>query len=209
MSGEEARAQNVRVALALPLDDPQNRKLTKQLLDITELNAEDRAHLLLGPKVDVVSDNNMVIRKDVPLRALAASCKDVRDLIEIKRNITQFRVNRKRMYSQVDHKSVERLLDLLTAQNDTEATETKLESDDLISNLLMYQSCITLSVYGDHVVPLLRKLECQVSARLLSVEERKTIINRVRASDPLIEVLAHNLYHNRIKKKIVDIKSLE
>jgi hypothetical protein len=73
----------------------------------------------------------------------------------------------------------------------------------------MYQSCITFGVYGEYVVPLLRKLKGQVSARLLSVEERNAIINRVGASDPLIEILARNLCNNRIKKKMADIKSLE
>jgi hypothetical protein len=207
--GKEARAENVRVALALPLDAPENKKVTNQLLEISKLNIEKHAHILLGPKVNVVADNNLVIRKDVPLRALAASCKDVRDLLEIKRNVTQFRVNRKRMPSQVDHKSVKRLLDLLTTRNITEATGFKLESDDLISNLLMYQACIALGVYDDYAVPLLRKLKSQVSTRLLTIEERNTIINRVRASNPLIEVLAHNLCHNRIKKKIDDIKDFE
>jgi hypothetical protein len=72
----------------------------------------------------------------------------------------------------------------------------------------MYHSCITFGVYGEYVVSLLRKLKGQVSARLLSVEERNAI-NRVGASDPLIEILAHNLCNNRIKKKMADIKSLE
>jgi hypothetical protein len=63
------------------------------------------------------------------------------------------------MPSQVDHKSVKRLLDLLTTRNITEATGFKLESDDLISNLLMYQACIALGVYDDYAVPLLRKLK--------------------------------------------------
>jgi hypothetical protein len=205
----ERRAENVRVALALPFDDPQTKKLTEHPLVVTKLSVQDRAHLLLGPKISVVADNNVIIRKDVPLRALTVSSRFVHDLLQIKPDTTEFRVTRMGTSSKVDDKSIEHLLDLLTTQSVIDANGMKLESASLINNILMYQACIALGIHNDYVLPLLRKLKDEVSARLLTVDERNTIINRVRATDPLMKHLAHNLCYRRINKKIDDIKGFE
>lgn len=199
-----ARVCAVRKSL-FPDDLPiKVNKVAEQPLDIMTLTCYDRTHILSGPQINVIGDANVIIRKEVPIRALMASSSKLHDLVQIKPHIVQFRV-----YGKVDHKSVQRLLDLFTTEKSLEATELKLPSKNFVENILLYQACLSLGVYYVHVKPLLDGLRADISARSLSFEEMNTIINRVPASDPLIEHLANDLCHRRIKKQIHNIVAFE
>jgi hypothetical protein len=55
----------------------------------------------------------------------------------------------------------------------------------------------------------LNAIRAEVSARLLTVEEMNTIINRIPAFDPLMKHLANDLCHRRFKNEIPDIVAFE
>lgn len=53
---------------------------------------EECSSLLSGPKISVVADGNVVIRKNIPQAALMASSTKLLDLMQIKESVTQYRV---------------------------------------------------------------------------------------------------------------------
>jgi hypothetical protein len=202
ISLEKARTAAVRKAF-LPKDFPVPQ-LAEHPVDIITIKKEDRAHLLTGPKISVVADGNVVIRKNIPIRALMASSTKLHDLLQVKRSITQFRI-----YGKVDKNCIERLLDVFTTEQGLNADKINLVSGSLIKDILMYQACSALGIYSDHSKPLLNALRAQVSVRLLTFDEMNTIINRVRSTDPLFRHLANDLCHRRYKKRIADIPAFE
>jgi hypothetical protein len=197
-----ARTDAVRAALDLKTSPI--GKLAEHSLDITNLSGEDRAHLLSGPTISVLDEYNNVIRKDVPLRAFAASSTKLHDLLQAGREVTKFGVRGK-----VDHKSIERLLDIFTTNQGIERNTIELKSENFVQDILMYQACNALGIYYIHVKPLLNALRAEVSARSLKIEEMSTIANRVHANDPLLIHLANTLCYRRINKQIPDVEAFE
>lgn len=134
---EMARIAAVRKEL-LPEDFP-IMLLAEHPLDVFTLKGPDRALLLTGPKISVVADGSIVIRKDVPIHALMASSTKFYDLLLTKAKATQFRV-----YDTIDHKSIESLLDTFTTKAGSKHRQIKLGSNDLIKDILTYQACVAL-----------------------------------------------------------------
>jgi hypothetical protein len=199
---EMARIAALRKEL-LPEDFPL-LQLAEHPLDVFTLQGRDRAPLLSGPKISVITDGNVVIRKNVPIRALIASSTKLHDLLLIKPKATQFRI-----YGTVDHKSVKSLLDMFTTKAGLKVRQVKLGSRDLVKDVLTYQACLALGIYYTHTKPLLNLLSAEITNRLLTREEMDTIISRVPATDPLFKHLANSLCHRRFKKEIDDIVSFE
>jgi hypothetical protein len=221
----EARTKAVRAALG---DPP--IKLAEHSLNITHLSLEDRAHLLLGPKISVVADNNVPIRKGVPLRALAASSTKVNDLLHINPKLPKFYV-----HGNVNKECIERLLDIFTSKQGIEAENIELESTSFSNNVLMYQACSALRIHYSHTKPLLHALCEDISSRrlefetsdenadhlvkvaksgenfvsLLSKEKIDIIVNNVPPRDPLFKHLATHIRRCRDNKDIGDIKAFE
>lgn len=202
IENEANRTSAVRDALFG--DDIPIKQLAEHPLDIMTLTTEKRTHLLAGPKISVIADGNVIIRKDVPIRALMATSTKLHDLLHVKPKVTQFRV-----YGKIDHKSIERLLDIFTTNNVVEAEKIKLTSTHFAQDILLYQACASLGIYYVHVKPLLSALRAETSARPLCVEEVNTILNRVPPTDPLFKHLANDLCHRRFKKEIPDIVAFE
>jgi hypothetical protein len=197
-----ARIAAVRKEL-LPEDFPL-MQLAEHPLDVFTLQGRDRTPLLSGPKISVITDGNVVIRKNVPIRALMASSTKLHDLLLIKPKATHFCV-----YGTVDHKSVESLLNIFTTKGGLKFRQVKLGSSDLVKDVLTYQACLALGVYYTHTKPLLNLLCAEITNRLLKHEEMNTIIKRVPATDPLFKHLANSLCHRRFKKEIADVESFE
>jgi hypothetical protein len=197
----EARAIAVHAALSPGVT---NQPVAEYPLNVLTLPMDDRAHLLLGPKINIIGDDNVIIRSNVPIHAFIASSTKLYDLLQIKPKVTQFRVHGK-----VDQKSLERLLDIFTTKPGLKANEANLVGKDFVKDVLLYQACLSLGIYYAHVKPLLNAIRAEVSARLLTVEEMNTIVNRIPASDPLMKHLANDLCHRRFKKEIPDIVAFE
>jgi hypothetical protein len=198
----ETRTDGVRAAL--DLENSPIRELAEHSLDITSLSIEDRPYMLSGPTISVLDEHNTIIRKDVPLRAFAGSFTKLHDLLQLGYDITMFHVRGK-----VDHKSIERLLDIFTTKQGIESSTIELVSKDFVQDVLLYQACTALGIYYVHVKPLLNALRAGISARLLKIEELSTIVNRVHANDPLFVHLANDLCYRRINKQIPDIEAFE
>jgi hypothetical protein len=179
-------------------------KVAEQPTNVLTLTPDERAQLLSGPVTNIVADGHIVVRKDVPIRALMTSLVKLHDLVQINPQILQFRVHGK-----VDIKSVERLLDIFTTGDGLKTTEIKLMGKKFVPNVLMYQACLSLGIYYVHIKPLLDAIRAEISARPLTFEEMNTIVNRVPTTDPLIMHLANDLCHRRIKKQISNIETFE
>jgi hypothetical protein len=179
-------------------------EVAEQSLNILTLTPDERTQLLSGPDTNIVADGNVMVRRNVPIRALMASSSKLHDLVQIYPQIFQFRV-----HGRVDLKSIEHLLDLFTTEKGLAATEIRLVGKKFVPNVLMYQACLSLGIYYAHVKPLLDAIRAEISARPLTFEEMNTIINRIPATDPLIKHLANNLCHRRIKRQIPNIEAFE
>jgi hypothetical protein len=137
-----APARTDFVRTALDLGNSPIGKLAEHSLDLTNLSGEDRAHLLSGPSISVLDEHNNIIRKDVPLRALAASSTKLHDLLQVGREVTKFSVRGK-----VDHKSIQHLLDIFTTKQGIERNTIELKSENFVQGILMYQACNALGIY--------------------------------------------------------------
>lgn len=109
----------------------------------------------------------------------------------------------------LDVASLERLLDIFTSKPGLEAKEVKLTGTDFVQDVLLDQACLSLGIYYIHTKPLLDALRREISARLITEEERNAMINRTSPTDPLFKHLANDLCHRRIKKEVIDIKAFE
>jgi hypothetical protein len=201
-SDAEARTDAARAALfsgALP-----SQLIAERPLDVLTLPVEVRAHLLSGPSISVIADGNIVIRSNVPIRALMASSTKLYDLLHVKPKVSQIRVHGK-----IDHESIERLLDIFTTEAVLETNVIKLVGKNFVKDVLLYQACLSLGIHHVHVKPLLKTLRAEVSTHPLSVEEMNTIVNRIPATDPLFKHLANDLCHRRFRKEIPDIVAFE
>jgi hypothetical protein len=61
-------------------------------MDVMTLSSEERARLLTGRKISISVDGNVNVRKDVPVRALLAVSTKFYDFLQVKPNVTHFRV---------------------------------------------------------------------------------------------------------------------
>ena len=104
---EQERNRNVTEAIGIP-ESESLKRIAEHSINVLTLAAKDRKLLLEGPTVDVIA-HGIVIRKDVALRALIASCQKANDVVQITPQITQFR-----MHAHADERSIERLLDVFT-----------------------------------------------------------------------------------------------
>lgn len=187
---------------------PQPSKMTPitSPANILTLPKEARTALLSGPKLNIIIDGNVLIRKKVPKCALLASSTKLYDLLQVRPNgVTQFRVSRK-----VEKGCVEHLLDLFTTEKILDVSAVKLSSgDDYIADVKMYQACLALGIHYTHTLPLLNALRAKITNHLLTFEEMNSIVERVRETDPLFKHLANSLCHRRFKKEIADIEAFE
>jgi hypothetical protein len=126
----EARAIAVHAALSPGVT---NQPVAEHPLNVLTLPMDDRAHLLLGPKINIIGDDNVIIRSNVPIRAFMGSSTKLYDLLQIKPKVTQFRVHGK-----VDQKSLERLLDIFTTKPGLKANEANLVGKDFVKDVLLY-----------------------------------------------------------------------
>lgn len=200
---EDQRVKAVSSALAMKKDDSV-KQIAEHSINVASLNSTERMALLEGPKISVIGDGNIVIRKGIPLRALVASCTKAHDLLHVKPSVTQFRV-----YSKLDRESIEQILDQFTTKQGLGSGNFKLTSDNLVKDILMYQACLALGVVYHHTKALLDNLRTEISANLLTKQEMNVITSRIRASDPLFKHLANELCHRRIKERIPDIIAFE
>jgi hypothetical protein len=196
----DARAADIERTL-FPRDSSRTAQAPTNILT---LYREDRIELLSGPRINIVADGNVIIRKNVPIRALMASSTKLHDLLNVKCLVTQFRVPRN-----VDRKSIERLLDLLTTGCIVDARTIKLTSRSFFADVLMYQACLALGIDYTHTIPLTRALRAEITARLLTFDEMNAIVECVPATDPLFKHLAHNLWYRRFNREISDILAFE
>lgn len=180
------------------------QKLAEHPLNVMTLTPQEHTHLLTGPTFSITGDCNFVIRDNVPIRALVASSTKLHDLLQLRPKATEFRVHGK-----VDRKSVQRLLNIFTTPYIVEATNITLVGKEFAQDVLLYQACLSLGIFHIHTKPLLDTLRAEISARLLSVEERNTIVNRIPPTDPLFKHLANDLCHRRFKKEIPEIADFE
>jgi hypothetical protein len=177
---------------------------SKTPMNIMTLIPARRIDLLSGPRLSIVADGNIHIRKDVPMFALLASSTKLYNLTLIKEQVKQLRI-----FGNVDHGSVEKLLDIFTTKKGLEAKQISLIGTNFTQDVLLYQACLSLGIYYVHSKPLLNTPRAEISARLLTEEERNTVANRVPPTDPLLKHLANDLCHRRIKKQIPDIMEFE
>ncbi|KAH4962412.1 hypothetical protein HBI26_128010 [Parastagonospora nodorum] len=173
-------------------------------VNIITLSTEECSRLLSGPKISIVADSNVVVRDNVPQVALMASSTKLIDLMQTKESVTQYRV-----FGNVDVESIERLLDIFTTKPGLEAKEVRLTGTNFLQDVLLYQACLSLGIYYVYTKPLLDALRREISARLITEEERNAIVNRTRLPDPLFKHIANDLCHRRIKKEFLDIKAFE
>jgi hypothetical protein len=196
----DARAADIERTL-FPRD---SSRTAQAITNILTLSREDRIELLCGPKVTIIADGNVIIRKNVPMRALMASFTKLYDLLNIKCLVTQFRVP-----SNVDRKSIECLLDLLTTEYIIDARTIKLTSRSFFADVLMYQACLALGIDYTHTIPLTRALRAEITARLLNFDEMNVIVECVPATDPLFRHLARTVWHRRFNQEISDVVAFE
>jgi hypothetical protein len=199
---EKKRIAAVIVAINLSRVPPLGQ-IAEHSIDVLTLDTIYRKTLLDGPTIDLIA-NGVVIRKNVALRALIASCQRVNDVIQIKPTATKFR-----MHGHVDRQSVEGLLDIFTTSKLLEFDRINLRSDDLCKDILTYQACLALGIHYTHTIPLLNALRAVVSSRLLKTDELDVLATRLPASNPLIKHVANDLCHRRFKKQIPDIGEFE
>jgi hypothetical protein len=159
-------------------------------------------HTIEGPKISIIADGNVIIRRGVPIRALMASCQKVHDLLHVKPRVTQFRV--------IDLTCIETLLDIFTTPKLLELNDANRTTDPFDKNVLMYQASIALCIHYAHTLPLLNALRSTVSSRLLTTYELDSLTDRISSTtNSLFKYLANDLYHRRFKTQIPDIAKFE
>jgi hypothetical protein len=204
LESEQDRIAAVNAAMHLPKDFP-IKKLAEHPIDILTLSTNDRKLLFEGPKISVIADGNVIIRKGVPVRALMASCQRVHDLLHVKPRVTQFRV-----FGNVDVKCIETLLDAFATDKLLDLKHTNLITDSFEQNVLMYQATLALGINYTYTAPLLNSLRDTISSRLLTTSELNTLVHRIPSpTNPLFRDLVNNLCNRRSKKQIPDLAKFE
>jgi len=211
-------APNVRAKPIIGQEQERNRIITEAIgiresgsfmriaehsINVLRLDTKDRKVLLEGPTVDLIA-RGIVIRKDVALRALIASCQKANDVVQITPQITRFR-----MHSHADERSIIRLLDVFTTSKLLRLDRVDLVSGNLRKDVLTYQACLALGIHYTHSAPLLSALCAVVSSRLLSINEFDMLVPRFSPTNPLIKHIAQELCRRRFKKQIPNLLEFE
>lgn len=112
--------------------------------------------------------------------------------MNVKSRVTEFSVPH-----DVNHSSVERILDLFTTEKMIGAGTIILASNNFMSDVLMYQACLALGIHYSHTIPLQYSLRAEITSRMLTFEEMNAAVERTPVTDPLFKHPAHNLCHRR------------
>jgi hypothetical protein len=204
IESEQDRIAAVKAAMLLPKDFLIN-KLAEHPINVLTLSAADRKLLLEGPKISIIADGNVIIRKGVAIRALMASCQKVHNLLHVKPRVTQFRV-----FGNVNVKCIKTLLDIFTTPALLDLQHPNFITDSFDQNVLIYQASLTLGIHYTHTAPFLNSLRDTISSRLLTTSELDTIVRRIPSpTNPLFKHLANDLCHRHFKKQIPDAAKFE
>jgi hypothetical protein len=175
-------------------------------VDITSLSLAQRLALLEGPTISLFV-GNVLIRKNVPKRALMAVSAKVNDFIrkDPSRGIFHF------PDSTVDISAVREVLDALTTFHGIggyEVSGVQLAGRPFIEGVYIYQAGRFLGA-GEHVKHIAKRLCVSISEKIIAYCELDTILKCVPASDGLFKHVANDLAHRRYKKTIPEIKEFE
>jgi len=199
---EQERNRIITEALGIP-ESGSLKRIAEHSINVLSLDTKDRKVLLEGPTVDLIA-HGIVVRKDVALRALIASCQKANDVTQITPRITQFHV-----HGHADERSIKRLLDVFTTSKLPGLDRVDLVSGNLRNDVLTYQACLVLGIHYTHSAPLLGTLCALVSSRLLSISELEMLVRRFPPTNPLIKHTAKELCRRRFKKQIPNIAEFE
>ena len=192
---EQKRTRVITEAIDIP-ESGSLKRIAEHSINVLSLHTKDRKVLLEGPTADVIA-RGIVIRKDVALRALIATCQKANDVVQITPQITRFR-----MHSHADERSIVRLLDVFTTSKLLRLDHVNLVSGNLRNDVLTYQACLVLGIHYTHSAPLLSALCAVVSSRFLSINELDMLVPRFSPTNPLIKHIAQDLCRRRYKKQI-------
>ena len=199
----QGRVTAVQKALLITKDSPLTR-IAEHPINVMTLNTEDRKLLLAGPRMNIKTKGGIMIRPNVPLRALLASCQDVHDVIQTRPNATEMHVA-----SIVDFRAIKTVLNTFTTTALLPTREINLVNDGFATNILTYQACLALGIHYIYTNPLLHALRATITSRSLSRDELDAVIVCIPNSNPLVKHLANDLCHKRFKKEILDIGAFE
>ncbi|KAI4932538.1 hypothetical protein J4E85_002936 [Alternaria conjuncta] len=185
---EQERNRIITEAIGIP-ESGSLKRIAEHSINVLSLDTKDRKVFLEGPTVDLIA-RGIVIRKDVALRALIASCQKANDAVQITPQITRFRI-----HGHADEGSIKRLLDVFTTSK-----LLGLDRVDLVS---------VLGIHYTHSAPLLGTLRALVSSRLLSISELEMLVRRFPPTNPLFKHTAKELCRRRFKKQIPNIAEFE
>ncbi|KAF1833478.1 hypothetical protein BDW02DRAFT_623615, partial [Decorospora gaudefroyi] len=169
-------------------------------INVLNLDPTQGAQLLEGPKIDIVTDDNYIIREAVPIRALMVSCLKVHDLLDVKP-----RPAKSCIFGTLDIESVEALLVIFTTDKLLQTNEVNLVTSDFIKDIIMYKISVAFGICHAHTRSLLRSLCDTIQSRLLTRDELDSVVPGLPASGQLFKHHANHLSYQCFKGQIPDI----